>query len=223
MARRPNIGQNVPPESKRPGPTARNRNISPNPYILTAAIGGPFPIPVEKPGLELGPDPTRVRSCLSIVGAFSPMRFPRSLLAVAILSLTLLGGCRICRSCEDVAYPAYGGSWQRTVRDSGRVASLFDPAGAKGSALVSRDDPIEADEQNRRTRDPDDFDPEAAEAEDADDASDAGGKDDENLDDAPSLDDIEDEKSEKLKDLKLDEIEALRRVAPTIQRANWQR
>lgn len=151
------------------------------------------------------------------------MRFPRSFLALGLLSIALLGGCRICRSCEDVAYPAYGGSWQRTVRDSGRVASLFDPAGAKGSALVSREAPIEADEQNRRARDPDEFDPEAADEEKRDESLDADEKKDEGLEDAPNLDDIEDEKSEKLKDLKLDEIEALRQVAPTIRRANWQR
>lgn len=38
-------------------------------------------------------------------------------------------GCRVCQTCDE--YPAYGGSWQRTNRVSGRVGSVFDPAGAK--------------------------------------------------------------------------------------------
>ncbi|QDS88156.1 hypothetical protein EC9_23430 [Rosistilla ulvae] len=56
----------------------------------------------------------------------------RGLLAcTALVGLTLLGGCRICGSDDDCAYPAYGGSWERTNRNHGRVGSVFAPAGAK--------------------------------------------------------------------------------------------
>ncbi|QDV68480.1 hypothetical protein Poly24_21890 [Rosistilla carotiformis] len=55
----------------------------------------------------------------------------------ALIGLTLLGGCRICGSDDDCAYPSYGGSWERTNRNHGRVGSIFAPAGAKvaGTAM----------------------------------------------------------------------------------------
>ena len=59
-----------------------------------------------------------------------------------LIMLTPLFGCRLCSDCEDMDYPAYGGSWQRTVRDSGRVGSIFDSAGGKVSELTSRDEPL---------------------------------------------------------------------------------
>lgn len=61
-----------------------------------------------------------------------------SSLAIAVVIAAILvpcGGCRICAECNDLDYPAYGGLWQRTRRDSGRVGSVFDPAGAKVSEL----------------------------------------------------------------------------------------
>lgn len=71
-----------------------------------------------------------------------------------LMGLAPLTGCRICPDCEDIAYPAYGGSWQRTRRDGGRVGSVFDPGGAKTSELVPRDTPTHADELERlRQRD----------------------------------------------------------------------
>ena len=69
-------------------------------------------------------------------------------LVVAVLVLS--GGCRICQDCEDLSYPAYGGAWERTIRDSGRVGSMFDPGGARASNLVSRDRPPQPDELERR-------------------------------------------------------------------------
>ena len=63
----------------------------------------------------------------------------RELLAgAAFAGLLMLGGCRICESTDDCAYPAYGGSWQRTIPNHGRVGSIFAPAGAKvaGAALT---------------------------------------------------------------------------------------
>jgi len=66
--------------------------------------------------------------------------FPRdsvSRLAAATFSLavvTLLGfagGCTLAPDCDLEDYGAYGGRWQRTLRNSGRVGSVFDPAGAQ--------------------------------------------------------------------------------------------
>ena len=67
-----------------------------------------------------------------------------------LAGLMVFGGCRICADCEDLAYPAYGGVWHRTIRDSGRVGSLFDPAGGLAYDLASRDQPESADELERR-------------------------------------------------------------------------
>ncbi|QDT04183.1 hypothetical protein K227x_25720 [Rubripirellula lacrimiformis] len=67
-------------------------------------------------------------------------------IAVLMIAALPLGGCRICADCEDLAYPAYGGAWQRTNRDSGRVGSVFDPGGAKMAALTNRDEPDHPDE-----------------------------------------------------------------------------
>ncbi len=50
----------------------------------------------------------------------------------AIILLTLLcGGCTLCPNCDPDAFAAYGGRWERTDRDHGRVGSLFTPAGAQ--------------------------------------------------------------------------------------------
>ncbi len=48
----------------------------------------------------------------------------------AVLCLGLLvasAGCSICQGPDDYGYPAYGGRWQRTNRDYGRVGSRFTP------------------------------------------------------------------------------------------------
>jgi len=50
-----------------------------------------------------------------------------------------LTGCTLCQDCGDLEYPTYGGAWQRTRRDSGRVGSIFDPAGARTATLSERD------------------------------------------------------------------------------------
>ncbi|MFG0261953.1 MAG: hypothetical protein ACF788_06150 [Novipirellula sp. JB048] len=74
------------------------------------------------------------------------------LLLGLLIGLAPAGGCRICAEGEDLAYPAYGGAWQRTRRDAGRVGSLFDPAGARAPELVRRDQPLSADEEERAMR-----------------------------------------------------------------------
>ena len=48
---------------------------------------------------------------------------------VAMLVLAGLTGCAMCDNSQDGTYPAFGGKWQRDNPSSGRVASLFDPAG----------------------------------------------------------------------------------------------
>lgn len=83
----------------------------------------------------------------------SPVRLPSLMVALlCALVLMSLAGCRLCDNSEDFAYPTYGGAWQRTVRDGGRVGSVFDPAGARSSTLVSRDATEPVDEQQRRLR-----------------------------------------------------------------------
>lgn len=67
-----------------------------------------------------------------------------------VLVVVPLAGCRICADCDPEAYPAYGGVWERTNRDSGRVGSIFDPAGARDAALFSRDQPLPIDELERK-------------------------------------------------------------------------
>lgn len=71
-------------------------------------------------------------------------------LLAAVLALSQLTGCRICADCEDRAYPAYGGRWHRTIRDHGRVGSLFEPAGGLADNLAARDTPPTADDLERR-------------------------------------------------------------------------
>ena len=69
--------------------------------------------------------------------------------AAVIACISPSTGCRICADCEDLAYPAYGGAWQRTRRDSGRVGSVFDSAGGQSSDLVDRDTPPTPDQLER--------------------------------------------------------------------------
>ncbi len=67
-----------------------------------------------------------------------------------IASLMPLGGCRICATCDELDYAAYGGAWERTRRDAGRVGSILDPAGGRVAELVDRDQPPHADERQRQ-------------------------------------------------------------------------
>ena len=77
-----------------------------------------------------------------------------STIVVAALVLSSSAGCRLCDNSEDLAYPTYGGAWERTLRDSGRVGSVFDPGGVRSAALVSRDTTIPPDELERSRREP---------------------------------------------------------------------
>lgn len=83
---------------------------------------------------------------------------PMACLLVLLVSVSSTG-CRLCCNEGDEDYAAYGGAWQRTRRDSGRVGSIFDPAGAKASALVDRNDPATPDviDRQRREDEPDSY------------------------------------------------------------------
>lgn len=131
---------------------------------------------------------------------------------IALLLLTMvllqLGGCRICADCEDLAYPAYGGAWERTRRDSGRVGSLFDPAGAQSLSLADRDQPptpdaLERDRQEERNGGFDLFD-----RDNTQDKPDSPPRTEEDLDDLlkRKLDDIQDQDEERLREKRLDDI-----------------
>jgi len=121
-------------------------------------------------------------------------------------------GCRICADCEDLAYPAYGGVWQRTSRDTGRVGSVFDPGGAKASELVARDTPPKPDELERERQeargdkisDPDRGDEKEESEPKPDDKRDFESKEDELR--KRKLEDIEEEKEDELRKKELDNI-----------------
>lgn len=88
---------------------------------------------------------------LTQIGENRSRRFARALIVVLAIALGSPNvGCRLCCDSEDIAYPAYGGAWQRTRRDSGRVGSIFDPAGARTPILVDRDDPVGIDVIDRQ-------------------------------------------------------------------------
>ncbi len=134
-------------------------------------------------------------------------------------ALLLISGCRICADCEDLAYPAYGGAWQRTLRETGRVGSIFDPAGAKAFDLAARNQPEDADQLERLrykargggVQDPEDL--QDAETEDAQD-----GRQQRNLQDRQNelrdrqLEDIENPLEEEQQQKSLDQIDV--RVIP---------
>ena len=135
---------------------------------------------------------------------------------LGLLILLAAGGCRLCCNDGDADYAAYGGDWQRTQRGDGRVASLYAPAGARGSTLTSRDQPVDDGPSVRDAED--DADTEAGESlEDEPMDLDAGLDEDvdDDLEPAPDaddlreldLEDLEDEATDKLKDLDLEDIE----------------
>jgi hypothetical protein len=129
--------------------------------------------------------------------------------AVFLLSAGLvpLGGCRICADCEDLAYPAYGGAWQRTQRYAGRVGSVFDPAGARSPTLSDREGPPTPDELERQRQQSS-----GEQSLDPDRRLEGGFEDDRSprseTDDLleRALDDIRDEKEDELRERTLDDI-----------------
>jgi hypothetical protein len=131
-------------------------------------------------------------------------------IVLLVAGLVPLAGCRICADCEDLAYPAYGGAWQRTKRNHGRVGSIFDPAGAKTSELVSRDtppDPHELEQQRQEERGSNITDPDRRGEEG--DTEPKEERDMENKSDQlreRQLDDIQEKKEDELRTKELDDI-----------------
>ena len=116
-------------------------------------------------------------------------------------------GCRICLDTHDLDYPTYGGAWQRTTQDSGRVGSLFDPAGGKIASLVDRNDPPTPDLMERMKHSGD-----GSSSPSDDPAVDESAEMMKEIDPTEELmnrelDDITEEKERELKDRQLDEIE----------------
>jgi hypothetical protein len=98
----------------------------------------------------------------------------RTLTLLLTVTLGSSLGCRLCCDGEDVAYPAYGGVWERTLRNEGRVGSLYAPAGARTAELTDRNAPAENDATRsniippeRLDEDPDDDAPAVPVPEDA--------------------------------------------------------
>lgn len=86
------------------------------------------------------------------------------LVCLPLCLLLAFSGCRICQDCGDLDYPTYGGAWERTRRDSGRVGSIFDPAGARSATLSDRepaaDDPTNGPPENADRQAPGEVTPE---------------------------------------------------------------
>lgn len=146
----------------------------------------------------------------------------RRLLPIAAAAglLMISPGCRICSDCGDGDYPAYGGAWQRTVRETGRVGSIFDPAGGRIANLTDRDDPVEIDQRQRtddRTSFGDDFEdeqkrrlertPSPGPQRQRGDGDSEFQFDRDDDDDVPSLKDLEGTGDREMENLKLDDLE----------------
>ena len=68
----------------------------------------------------------------------------RGFLALAACLALAISGCTMCSSCDDDAYGAYGGLWQRVDRFHGRVGSAFTDVGVEvlGDEIVDPDDEL---------------------------------------------------------------------------------
>ena len=139
------------------------------------------------------------------------IRFVSPLL-LSFCLIALAGGCRLCCNDSDTDYAAFGGAWQRTERTSGRVASLFDPGGARAASLSPRNQPIN---DGPAATEPTEDSSEDLEDQPLDLDSGLDEDVDEDLQPAPDaddlrsleLDDLEDDETDRLKDLDLEDIE----------------
>lgn len=129
-------------------------------------------------------------------------------LLLAVLTLASIG-CQISLDNHDLDYPTYGGAWQRTTRNAGRVGSIFDPAGAKVATLVDRDQPPTPDFIERMKQGGDGIiEPDRS----SDSAVEPPSVETQEIDPTEELmkrelDDIEEDGEEALRDRQLDEIE----------------
>jgi hypothetical protein len=99
----------------------------------------------------------------------------KGFVAGVLMLLSTSTGCTMCSNCELDSYSAYGGRWNRTERTTGRVGSVFDPAGVQtpysetgyvGSSLAPLEMPADQPEEDLEQKpEPDDpADPEISEA-----------------------------------------------------------
>lgn len=116
--------------------------------------------------------------------------------AAILLALLSCGGCSMCQPCELETYSAYGGRWQRTDRDRGRVGSVFAPAGAQVAYATPADSDV-ADESLPPDQDQDEDQPTDTLPEDD------GAEDDSVLEDDAQQ---REERARRLRDLQLEDI-----------------
>jgi len=124
---------------------------------------------------------------------------PIAFMWLVVIFAATFTGCTLCQDCGDLDYPTYGGAWQRTRRDSGRVGSIFDPAGARTATLSDRDSDSE---------DPSTISPKAQTGPGVDDQA-APSDDPKELDadgDKPPSPSDRSPKGDKLRDLDLEDI-----------------
>lgn len=123
-------------------------------------------------------------------------------LLLAVVAV-VCSGCRICASPDLDSYTTYGGAWERTDRDHGRVGSVFDPAGVRvAGELVSTE-----------TDSPKKLEPKGPSLDDVD------GPMDELQDGRPQIDDVPKERRgspEDLRDLELEDIQVELMEAPPL-------
>lgn len=176
-------------------------------------------------GFFIAPSPPPTANHLPRAGTSMQMNHSThkaSLLAALLLGLGCFpfGGCRICADCEDLAYPAYGGTAERTRRYEGRVGSIFDPAGTRSPDLMDRDSPPDPDELERRRQGgksnlfgPDESEPRS----DSDQTPDPPPP---SLDDLRNrqLDDIQNDNEDELRNRDLNNIDMNAQRGPNVQR-----
>jgi hypothetical protein len=150
------------------------------------------------------------RPNVSTPASFFPM------ICSLLCCLSLAGGCRLCADCDMEAYPSYGGAWERTVRESGRVGSIFDPGGSRGSDLAARLNSDDVDTKNRERLGSDGDKPDD-DAQPSDDEPNA--EPDPNADDDTDLDDGLQEMEDRFKGYELQDINYR---DPNDGQADWQ-
>ena len=141
------------------GPIARKSFLKP--LITTADTNGVrscgrhfFMRPVESGITHSHSDVVTESEAMKANEQLNPADRPVSRTFIGLLLIAAVAstgsGCRLCCDSEDIAYGAYGGVWERTNRDSGRVGSLFDAGGARVSSLSPRDSVENVDDQRSR-------------------------------------------------------------------------
>lgn len=138
-----------------------------------------------------------------------------------LCTLLLVGGCRLCADCDDLAYPSYGGAWQRTHRDEGRVGSIFDPGGSRVSDLSQRAQSDGTNAKNRAEKSSGD----ATEDSDRDSTQPNPDQDRETLEtdgEEPSLQEREQERRDLEKRYRNLQLEEIKHKRPDANAGEWQ-